>query len=324
MTEQLHLDFQAFLKDRRFTDAPQSLYEPVNYILEIGGKRLRPILLLKGCQLFSEQYQSALPAALAIEVFHNFTLLHDDIMDEAPLRRGQPTVHEAFGLSAGILSGDVMLIHAYELIMELDLPAADKLQILQLFNRTAVEVCRGQQMDMDFETREDVELSEYLQMIEYKTAVLIAAALEIGGRIGGASSDDAGHLYEFGRNMGLAFQVQDDILDTFGDPEKFGKRPGGDIIQNKKTFLILRALELAGDSQRKQLQDLYFHHQGDNASKVATVTALFKELGVPEMAAAAQRQYRQSALAHLDAVGADEAKKAALATFAQSLVDREV
>ena len=322
--DRLRTDFVNYLVERAFSYEPANLYEPVQYILGNGGKRLRPVLLLQACALMSGDHHKALPAALAIEVFHNFTLLHDDIMDEAPMRRGKPSVHEQFGLSAGILSGDVMLIHSYELLMDLDLDARHLNAILRLYNRTAVEVCRGQQLDMDFEERTDVELSEYLQMIEYKTAVLIAAALEIGARVGGAASEDAAHLYEFGRNMGLAFQVQDDILDTFGDPEKFGKRPGGDIIQNKKTFLILRALELSDEQTARSLQDLYFHTSGNEGEKVRAVKAIFEKLGVREMASAAQEQYRRSALAHLEAVQAPEDRKQALADFAESLIVREV
>ncbi|MBR9922146.1 MAG: polyprenyl synthetase family protein [Bacteroidetes bacterium] len=324
MSEILRKHFLEYLKSSDLGHYPAALYEPVDYILENGGKRLRPVLLMMGHGLFAEDHKDALPAALAVEVFHNFTLLHDDIMDEAPLRRGKETVHKKYGLNAGILSGDVMMIKSYELLLGSKASAETKEDIMKLFSLTARQVCEGQQLDMDFETREDVELPEYLQMIEWKTAVLIAAALEIGARLGGATTEDAAHLYEFGRNMGLAFQVQDDLLDTFGDPEKFGKRPGGDILQNKKTFLILSGLELANSAQAKELQKLYYQPAADPDQKVSAVKEWFLKLGVPEQAKAAQEQYRRSAHAHLAAVDAPEDKKSALADLAESLIVREV
>src|ERR1700744_2149787 len=229
-----------------------ALYEPISYILSIGGKRMRPALLLMACDLFGGDVDDALAPALAIEVFHNFTLMHDDIMDNAPLRRGRTTVHERWNKNVAILSGDVMLIEGYKLMMQVK----DHLlrQILDIFNNTAVGGCAGQQVDMEFEERNDVQIDEYINMIRLKTAVVLGGALKIGALIGGADTEDAVLLQAFGEQLGVAFQLQDDILDVFGDPEKFGKQVGGDILSNKKTFLLLKALELADDGQSQELK----------------------------------------------------------------------
>jgi len=251
-SSQLQSLFNEFLQKNEFDQQPEGLYDPINYILKIGGKRVRPVLLLLGCNLFDEDVDKALSAAFSIEVFHNFTLLHDDIMDEAPLRRGKPTVHSKYGQNTGILSGDVMLVYAYKYLTQYA-SHSNFAEILKTFNQVAIGVCEGQQHDMDFETRDDVTINEYLKMIEQKTAVLIAGGLKMGALIGNASIENADCLYEFGRNIGIAFQLQDDILDTFGDPEKFGKKVGGDIVQNKKTFLVLKTLELADEQNRDQL-----------------------------------------------------------------------
>ena len=223
--ESLSAAFSDYLLENRFLKEPLNLYEPIDYILQIGGKRVRPVLVLMAARLFDNHYQKALPAALAVEVFHNFTLVNDDIMDDAPIRRGQPAVHTKYNLNTGILSGDVMLILVYKLLMQIDKGTALP-EILRVFNDTAILVCEGQQYDMDFEKRSDVSIPEYITMIEYKTAVLMAVALKIGAIIGGANNEDAQNLYEFGRLAGIAFQLQDDLLDTYGNPEKFGKKPG--------------------------------------------------------------------------------------------------
>src|ERR1700761_9383330 len=244
-------DLQAIISDAvkklAFPEYPAALYEPISYILSIGGKRMRPALLLMACDLFGGDVDDALAPALAIEVFHNFTLMHDDIMDNAPLRRGRTTVHERWNKNVAILSGDVMLIEGYKLMMQVK----DHLlrQILDIFNNTAVDVCEGQQIDMEFEQRNDVTIKEYINMIRLKTAVVLGGALKIGALLGGASTKDANLLADFGVNLGLAFQLQDDILDVYGNPEKFGKQVGGDIIANKKTYLLLKALELADETQ---------------------------------------------------------------------------
>ncbi len=319
---QLQRLFLQYLEQNQFQSEPQNLYAPVNYIMELGGKRARPILLLLGYQLFEDQIDRALPAAYAVELFHNFSLVHDDIMDEAPLRRGKPAVHERFGTNTGILSGDVMLIYVYEYLLKLDRP--DLLpEIFKTFNHTAIGVCEGQQYDMDFEERRDVTIPEYLQMIELKTAILLAAALKIGGMIGGANEAEAAHLYEFGRNIGLAFQVQDDLLDAFGDPEKFGKKVGGDITQNKKTLLFLQAQQAADEAQRAELEEFFFGPAVEERMKIARVTELFLELGVKESAAKLQRQYQAKAFEHLAAIAVGEERKRPLIELAELLLGRE-
>ena len=273
---ELHEIVEKELSDLYYPSTPKNLYDPIKYVLNIGGKRIRPILMLLSHQLFSEDIEKSLKAALGIEVFHNFTLLHDDIMDKAPLRRGLQTVHEKWGNNTAILSGDTMLVHSFDLISQVEHKHIRK--IVEVFNKSATEVCKGQQWDMDFEKREDVTLSEYLKMIEYKTSVLLATSLQIGGINGGANDEQQDHLYEFGKNIGIAFQLKDDLLDAFGNPEKFGKQVGGDIIVNKKTFLYLKALQLANESQRKQLTQLFSGLNNEN--KVDEVKSIFSDLNI--------------------------------------------
>ncbi len=324
MTQTLH-QFQAvyenYARQNRFDQAPIELYEPINYVLGLGGKHLRPAALLMCCHLFDDAVERALPAAYAIEVFHNFTLLHDDVMDAAPLRRGKPTVHVKYNLSTAILSGDVMLVKAYEYLLRLETPALPG--ILRLFTRTASEVCEGQQMDMNFETRQDVSIEEYLKMIELKTSVLVACAMQIGALLGGAREEDAAHLYEFGRNLGIAFQLQDDLLDAFGDPVKFGKKTGGDIVQNKKTYLYLKALELAEGEMRQELLAWFSAPATDEATKVAAVTGIFNRLKIRELTEELKEEFQAAALANLEAVQASAEKKAVLESFATWLMGRE-
>ena len=236
-------------------NSPESLYDPITYIMGLKGKRMRPILLLMAHQLFDKDLTRAISPALAIEVFHNFTLLHDDIMDNAPLRRGNPTVHKKWNNNVAILSGDTMIVRAYQLMADVDSSIVK--EVLNVFSKAAIQVCEGQQWDMDFETQDDVSLSDYMKMIEFKTAVLLAASLQIGGIISGGNKIQQEHLYEFGKNIGIAFQLKDDLLDAFGSTETFGKQEGGDIMENKKTFLYLKALQLADDVVKKQLQDYY-------------------------------------------------------------------
>jgi len=226
-----------------FKRDPEELYEPLSYMLELGGKRMRPVLVLLGCEMFSREAERALPQAIAIELFHNFTLIHDDIMDKAPLRRGLPTVHEKYNSNIAILSGDVMLVYAYKNLIQCKKNLIEP--VVTLFNQTAVEVCEGQQLDMNFENRNDVSVKEYLKMIKLKTAVLIGCSLQTGAIIGGASAKEAERMYHAGYHLGIAFQLQDDILDSFGDEKKFGKQTGGDIIQNKKTILLIETLNRA-------------------------------------------------------------------------------
>jgi len=315
--------FKKYLDENQFHQKPAGLYEPINYILSLGGKRIRPVLLLMGCNLFNDSVAQALPASYAIEIFHNFSLLHDDIMDEAPLRRGKPTVHVKYNQNTGILSGDVMLVYAYKFFLQLEnkvkIPA-----IIKTFSQVAIEVCEGQQHDMDFETRNNVSIDEYVKMIEQKTAVLIAGGLKIGGIIGGSSEEDANHLYEFGRNIGIAFQLQDDILDTYGDPEKFGKKVGGDIIQNKKTFLVIKALELGTKDQCARLSGLMNIDSMDENAKIEAVKSIFNELQIREAAEQLMESYLAVAFEHLKAVNVADEKKKILINLSYQLMGREV
>lgn len=314
--------FEDFLAKHFFQQTPTALYEPVNYILQLGGKRLRPALLLYGHQLFDANVERALPAAYAVEIFHNFSLVHDDIMDAAPLRRGKPTVHHKYNINTGILSGDVMLIYAYEYLLQTQDTFIIS-DLIKIFNRFAIEVCEGQQMDMDFEQLNDVTISQYLKMIELKTAALIGGALELGARIGGASAQDAAHLAAFGRNAGIAFQLQDDWLDTFGDPTKVGKKPGGDIIQNKKTYLIIKALELADPVLRTELSHYMSTTATDETEKIERVVRILKTLNIPQIVEAAKTDFMQKAYENLAQVQANETIKQELAALADKLANRD-
>lgn len=318
-------DLQAIISNEvnqlTFPVYPAELYEPIKYILSLGGKRMRPALLLMACDLFGGDVQKAISPALAIEVFHNFTLMHDDIMDNAPLRRGSTTVHERWNNNVGILSGDVMLIEGYKLMMQVE----DHLlrPILNIFNETAVGVCEGQQIDMEFESRNNVHINEYITMIRLKTAVVLGGALKIGAMIGGASADDATLIYTFGEQLGIAFQLQDDILDVYGNPEKFGKQVGGDIISNKKTFLLIKALELANKSQATELNKWLFAVQADPNDKIAAVTSVYDQLQVRQHAEKAMHTYADKAFAALDAINLPDDHKQYLRDFADGLMIRE-
>jgi geranylgeranyl diphosphate synthase type II len=303
---------------RHFPHQPASLYDPGEYFLGLGGKRIRPVMCIMGNELFDTIKPDAFHVATAIELFHNFTLIHDDIMDAAPLRRGMETVHTKYNTSTAILSGDVMLIQAYEYLNKINTGYLSK--ILHLFNRTAREVCEGQQLDMDFEKQQAVSLTDYIHMIELKTSVLLAASLQMGAILGGASEGNAGHLYEFGRNLGIAFQVQDDYLDAFGDPEKFGKDVGGDIRQNKKTFLMLHALEVASNEQQLQLQQLM---QENPADKVQQVLEIFKACNVDDWAKELKQQYVATAFKHLEDIAVTSTRKQPLRELAEFLVQRD-
>ncbi|HTE00218.1 MAG TPA: polyprenyl synthetase family protein [Mucilaginibacter sp.] len=318
-------DLQALISNEvnqlEFAAYPAELYEPIKYILSLGGKRMRPALLLMACDLFDGDVQKAIPPALAIEVFHNFTLMHDDIMDNAPLRRGKTTVHERWNKNVGILSGDVMLIEGYKLMMRVDEPLLRP--ILDIFNETAVGVCEGQQLDMEFETRNDVSIEEYITMIRLKTAVVLGGALKIGALIGGASKEDAILIQSFGEHLGIAFQLQDDILDVFGNPEKFGKQVGGDIISNKKTFLLLKALELADHVQASQLNQWLTIQKPDQLEKVASVTGIYNQLQVRHHAEETMQAYADKAFLALEKIDLPAAHKQYLRDFADGLMVRE-
>ena len=302
----------------QFPAAPASLYEPGEYFLSIGGKRIRPILCVLGNELFSEITEDAWSLANAIELFHNFTLIHDDMMDAAALRRGKQTVHTKYGDNTALLTGDVMLIRAYEKLQTINPVYLPK--ILSLFNTTAREVCEGQQLDMDFEKMPSVTLDAYIHMITLKTSVLLAASLEMGAILGGATPGNCKHIYEFGKNLGIAFQIQDDYLDAFGDPEKFGKEVGGDIRQNKKTFLLLHALEVATPDQRAKLDTLLASSGPD---KVPQVLELFKACNVDAWAIELKEKYLQMALTNLDDIAVTSNRKTALFSLANYLMQRE-
>lgn len=320
--DKLRTIFLQYLEENRFDQAPQELYEPVNYILSIGGKRMRPVMLLLACQMFKDEVKEALPAALAVEIFHNFTLLHDDIMDDANLRRGKPTVHEKYDTNTAILSGDVMMIYAYHYLSKS--PNHLIVKLLNILNRVAIGVCEGQQYDINFETSDTVTIPEYLHMIEHKTAVLLSGSMEMGALIGGASEEDAQHVANFGRDIGIAFQLQDDILDTFGDPEKFGKKVGGDIIQNKKTFLVLKTLELADFADAENLRALMQTPTTNPSQKIEQVKALFNQYNIRTIAEKEMDTYLNNALAHLNAVNVSDDRKTEIRDLAHYLIKREV
>ena len=317
-----HSTFIAYLEEKIQSKEPASLYDPIHYILGLGGKRLRPILTLMTADAFNDDYEKALNAALSIEIFHNFSLIHDDIMDAAPLRRGKPTVHEKWDINTGILSGDAMLIMAYQLFEEYD--ATTFQELAKLFSKTALEVCEGQQYDMDFGIRDDVSVAEYLKMIEFKTAVLVGAAMKMGAIVSSASKNDQDHIYEFGRLLGIAFQLQDDYLDAFGDPETFGKQVGGDIIENKKTYLYLKALEFSDDEDTLQLQHLFGINPSDATEKIETVKQIFQSSGSADATRKEIENYTKKAFAVLEELSIPENKKEVLRDFGHDLMDRRV
>jgi geranylgeranyl diphosphate synthase type II len=316
--EDLLIRFEKHFNQRHFPADPSTLYDPGEYFLSLGGKRVRPVMALMGNELFDDLHPDAFALASAVELFHNFTLIHDDIMDKAPLRRGKPTVHAKYGEPTALLSGDVMLVAAYEQLNRIDGHFAKK--IIQIFNRTASEVCEGQQLDMDFEKSDKVSFDAYLNMISLKTSVLLAATLQMGAVLGGAGEDNQKHLYEFGRKLGLAFQVQDDYLDAFGDPEKFGKQIGGDIIANKKTFLLLHALETV---QGVQKEELLRQLNSDGSDKVERVVAIFRDCGVDAWAMELKERYINQAENHLEEVAVLNNRKQPLRQLSSLLVHRE-
>ncbi|HET8886337.1 MAG TPA: polyprenyl synthetase family protein [Salinimicrobium sp.] len=321
---ELHIyqeSFDQYLKDKVTSKEPRNLYEPISYILNLGGKRLRPVLLLLVADLFSGKYKNALDAALAVEVFHNFSLVHDDIMDAAPLRRGEATVHEKWDVNTAILSGDAMLINAYRLFE--NYPDAVFKELATLFSTTAIQVCEGQQYDIDFATMEDVSIAQYIHMIEYKTAVLVGASLQMGAIIAESSVECKTAIYEFGKLLGTAFQIQDDYLDVFGDPIDFGKQVGGDIIENKKTYLYLKALEQADEKNKQQLLHLYSINPVDAKGKIDTVKSLFLQSKADEATKNAIQEYTEKAFSVLEKMDLSEAKKEPLRRFGENLMNRQ-
>ncbi|MDX1769868.1 MAG: polyprenyl synthetase family protein, partial [Arenibacter troitsensis] len=311
--EQYRSQFLAHMEQKVKIKEPVNLYQPISYILNLGGKRLRPVLTLMTTDIFGGDYKKALDAALAVEVFHNFSLVHDDIMDEAPLRRGKQTLHKKWDLNTGILSGDAMLIYSYKLLESY--PAMIFKKLLQVFSQTALEVCEGQQYDVDFENREDVTIPEYLIMIQNKTAVLVAAAMKMGAIIAEKPDDLQDLIYDFGKNLGIAFQLQDDYLDAFGDPESFGKQVGGDIIENKKTYLYLKALEMGTPKQAQELEHLYSIKPKDAKDKISTVKELFVETGAVSRTIEEIKSYTDRAFTTLEMLKLEPGKSDLLRQF---------
>ena len=312
----------AHFKSLALKKEPATLYEPIRYILSLGGKRLRPVLTLISAEVFDVDCQKALPAATAVEVFHNFSLIHDDIMDDAPLRRGNETVHEKWNINTGILSGDAMLILAYQYFEEYE-PIIFR-ELAKLFSKMALEVCEGQQYDVDFETRDDVTIPEYLKMIECKTAVLVGASMKMGAIVAGTSVENANAIYDFGLNLGIAFQLQDDYLDAFGNPETFGKQVGGDIIENKKTYLYLKATEFATANEKEQLLHLFSIQPSDNTDKINSVKEIFDQTGASEATQKAIQNFTLKAFETLEKMNIGTDKKAILKAFGENLMRRNV
>ncbi len=319
--EQLQNIISKAIAETRYTAKPAELYEPISYLMQLGGKRMRPVLVLVSTELFGGAVSNALDAAIGIELFHNFTLMHDDIMDKAPLRRGNPTVHVKWNESAAILSGDVMFVEAYKLMIRVDDSILRK--VLDIFSDTASGVCQGQQADMNFEKRDHVSLDEYIEMIRLKTAVLLAGSMQIGALIGGAKKEQADLLYEFGENLGLAFQLQDDILDVYGDPEKFGKQVGGDILADKKTFLLIKARELATGESALELDTWLSNSDLSLGEKVNAITSIYNSLGVRKLAEAEMENYVRKALNALNKITVENSRKELLRGFAEQLLIRE-
>ena len=312
--------FLDFLNNKKWPSNPERLYAPITYILGLGGKRLRPVLTLMGANAFGQQTTPALPAALAVELFHNFTLLHDDIMDDAPLRRGKPTVHTKWDNNLAILSGDALLIAAYQALEVYEESLYS--QLTRVLSKTAIEVCEGQQYDMDFEKRTNVSEGEYLHMIKLKTAVLVGCALKMGALIAGASLKQSEEIYQIGESIGLAFQIQDDYLDAFGDPKSFGKQIGGDIIENKKTMLYYLAIELGTDAQKKELITLFSTRPQNPVNKIKTSCEIFYKTGAQEACRAKVNYYTNQALDQLKILSLNESGKNEIEKFAKGLMVR--
>jgi geranylgeranyl diphosphate synthase type II len=316
--EEISAEFNRIFSVRHFPEAPASLYEAAQYFVGMGGKRARPVMCLMGNELFDAINPDAYHVATAIELFHNFTLIHDDIMDKAPLRRGMETVHTKYDETTALLTGDVMLVKAYEYLNRISTTYLQR--IVFNFNTAARQVCEGQQLDMEYEKKEHVSLDEYIRMIELKTSVLLAASLKMGAILGGAGKGNQDHLYEFGKNLGIAFQVQDDYLDAFGDPSRFGKQVGGDIKANKKTFLLIHALESCSASELDEFRKLM---AGNDEDKVEKVLAFFRKCGVDKWASGLKDKYIGQAEHHLEEVAVSSVRKEPLKKLMQFLVQRD-
>ncbi|MDR1200854.1 MAG: polyprenyl synthetase family protein [Tannerellaceae bacterium] len=304
-----------------FNYSPNTLYIPIEYILSLGGKRVRPALTLIACNIYKDDIDDAIAPALSLEVFHNFTLLHDDLMDQADKRRNNPTVHKIWNANTAILSGDAMVIASYKIIAD-SKPEFLK-ELIDLFTTTALEICGGQQYDMEFESRSDVSEVEYIEMIRLKTAVLLACGLKMGAIVGGASKHDAAHLYQYGLNIGLAFQLKDDLLDVYGDPDTFGKNIGGDILCNKKTFLLINALKKASPEQQRELHQWLAKEEFEPTEKIETFKEIYNELGLKEMTESKIQDYYNKALAHFSCLNVPEEKLSVLKEVSNMLLYRE-
>lgn len=313
-------DINSFIEDLPYNRQPASLYDPIRYVLSMGGKRVRPTLMLLAYNLYKDDPQSILMPAVALETYHNFTLLHDDLMDRADMRRGKQTVHKKWGDNTAILSGDAMLVQAYERMVQVP---ADKIRpVMDLFNNTSLEICEGQQFDMEFETRNDVREEEYIEMIRLKTSVLLACALKMGAILADASAADADNLYRFGEKIGLAFQLQDDYLDVYGDPKVFGKAIGGDIVSNKKTYMLINAWNMATPSQREELERWISAKEFDPKEKIAAVTNLYNEIGVDKIAEEKIGDYFEESRKYLAAVSVAPERKKELTAFTDAMMKR--
>lgn len=312
---------QNYIENHPYNRKPASLYEPISYVLSLGGKRIRPMLMLMTYAMYKDDVESILPQAIGLETYHNYTLLHDDLMDNADVRRGMPTVHKKWNANTAILSGDSMLVLAYQRMQQC---SADKLPaVLEVFTETALEIGEGQEFDMQFETRDDVREEEYIEMIRLKTSVLLACATKIGALMADAPKEDVENMYRFGERMGLAFQLQDDFLDVYGDPKVFGKAIGGDITSNKKTYMLINALNLAEGEDKAELEKWIAAKDFDREEKVAAVTAIYNKIGVDKMAKAKMEEYYAEAIEALDKVAVSEEKKTALRDYAAKMMKRE-
>lgn len=319
--QQLFQHVESEIKKQKFGKQPASLYEPIRYLMGIGGKRLRPMLTLISYSLYKDDWKSIVKYAAAVEAFHNFTLMHDDIMDQAPLRRGKATVHKKWNVNTAILSGDVMLVKVYEMFSDLE---PEKLKtVLKSFNQCAAEVCEGQQWDMDFETTDNVSEAQYINMIRLKTAVLLGFSLELGAILANASEADRKALREFGVNIGIGFQLKDDLLDAYADPKKFGKQVGGDIIANKKTFLLIQSLRKAQGKTKTSLKDWLSAKKFKKQEKVSAVKEIYDQLGVPKSTQKKINSFFEKGFANLDALHVDGSRKAMLKTFCEQLIERQ-
>lgn len=319
--EELLAIFEDRLTKENFTSEPEELYAPITYTLALGGKRIRPVLTLMACEMFGGNINDALPQAIAIEMFHNFTLIHDDIMDNAPIRRGKTTVYKKWSSNIAILSGDTLFAYAYQYAQKADKDILS--DILSVFNKTAIEVCEGQQYDLNYELRNDVSVEEYIHMIKLKTAVLFGASLKIGAIIGGAESLESDKLYNFALNIGLGFQLKDDLLDTFGDESVFGKKTGGDILSNKKTFLYLKALEVADEETNKILITLYNSNNINDDEKIESVKSIFSNLDIAEITEKEIDRYFKAGIIDLNSLHVSDAIKSNLYNLAYNMIHRD-